>query len=62
VISYCSELARHSPAGELRDVAVHFRDRAIAIYAVSKDNPTAVTELLEGVIAQLEPHVALRSA
>jgi len=62
VISYCSELARHLPAGKLRDVAVQFRDRAISMYSVSRDNAAAVTELLEGVIAQLEPHVALRSA
>jgi hypothetical protein len=62
VISYCSELARHLPAGKLRDVAVQFRDRAIAMYSISKDNAASVTELLEGLIAQLEPHIALRSA
>lgn len=62
VISYCSELARQLPAGKLRDAAVQFRDRAVAMYAASKDNVAAVTELLEGVIAQLEPHVAVGSA
>ena len=62
VISYGSELARLFPTGDLRDIAVQFRDRGVAMYAGSKDNVEAVSDLLEGVIAQLEPHVALRTA
>lgn len=54
IISHCSELARTEPAGKLREVAIRLRDRAIAMYALSKNNVGAIAELLEIAIADLE--------
>ena len=54
IISHCSELARQEPAGRLRDVAIQLRDRAITMYALSKTNVGAISEMLETTIADLE--------
>jgi hypothetical protein len=62
IISHCSELAHNAPAGKLQDVASRLRDNAISMYAVSKNNIAAITELLERAIADLEEEVALGSA